>query len=58
MTVAALGRFDQLTRAKLNVKGNDLRIAAIALEHSATVVTRNRRDFGRVSGLPFEDWSL
>ncbi|MCU0705638.1 MAG: type II toxin-antitoxin system VapC family toxin [Fimbriiglobus sp.] len=58
MTVAALGRFDQLSRAKLNVKGNDLRIAALALDHAATVVTRNRRDFGRVSGLLIEDWSV
>jgi tRNA(fMet)-specific endonuclease VapC len=51
-------RFDSLMKAKLNVKANDLRIAAIALELRATVVTRNRRDFGRVPGLAIEDWSV
>lgn len=57
-TVPALARFDQLRKAKLNVGANDLRIAAITLELSATVVTRNRRDFGRVNGLQIEDWSI
>ena len=44
--------------AELNVKHNDLRIAAIALELGATVVTRNRRDFSRVPGLLIEDWAI
>lgn len=58
MTVAARAQFDLLVSAKLNVKHNDLRIAAIAMELGATVVTRNRRDFGRVQGLSIEDWSI
>src|SRR5688500_13330629 len=36
MTVAARAQFDGLVSAKLNVKHNDLRIAAIAKELSAT----------------------
>jgi tRNA(fMet)-specific endonuclease VapC len=58
MTVSARARFDHLVAAKLNVKRNDLRIAAIAKELGATVVTRNRRDFCRIPGLTIDDWSL
>lgn len=57
-TQAAIARFDQLTGLKLNVKKNDLRIGAIALECGAVVVTRNARDFGRIPGLTIEDWTL
>jgi tRNA(fMet)-specific endonuclease VapC len=58
LTLPAIARFESLVKAKLNVKRNDLRIAAIALELSATVVTRNRGDFGRVTGLKIEDWAV
>jgi tRNA(fMet)-specific endonuclease VapC len=53
----AIARFQALLKAKLHVRANDLRIAAIALEHNATVVTRNVRDFVVVPGLTVEDWS-
>jgi tRNA(fMet)-specific endonuclease VapC len=58
LTVAAVERFEALKVQRLNIGAMDLRIAAIALEHDATVVTRNRRDYERVPQLRIEDWSL
>ncbi|HEY2158539.1 MAG TPA: type II toxin-antitoxin system VapC family toxin, partial [Isosphaeraceae bacterium] len=50
-SVPAIERFGRLLAMKLNVGKKDLRIAAIALEEGAVVVTRNERDFRRVPGL-------
>ena len=55
---AAHARYEALLKQKLNVRKNDLRIAAIALVFGGAVVTRNVRDFGRVPGLLVEDWSV
>lgn len=57
-TESAIARVAQLKVLRLNVRLMDLRIATIALEHGAVVVTRNQRDFGRVPGLQVEDWSV
>lgn len=57
-TEPAMARVAQLKALRLNVGLMDLRIAAITLENGGVVVTRNRRDFGRVPGLHVEDWSL
>lgn len=54
---AAIERYQQLKKRKIKIPTMDLRIAATALEHDATVVTRNLRDFQQVPGLQIEDWS-
>jgi tRNA(fMet)-specific endonuclease VapC len=36
----------------------DARIAAIALFRELTLLTRNHKDFGKVVGLPVQDWTI
>ena len=50
--------FERLRSACPRVGAMDLKIAAIALAHSATVLTRNLKDFSRVPGLRVEDWTV
>jgi tRNA(fMet)-specific endonuclease VapC len=57
-TEAAIARVAQLKALRRNVGLMDLRIAAVAMENQAVVVTRNRRDFGRIPGLSIDDWSV
>ncbi|MGH2459952.1 MAG: PIN domain-containing protein [Chloroflexota bacterium] len=45
-----------LERRGLPIGDADLRIAAVALVHNLTVVTRNIRHFERVPGLTVENW--
>lgn len=54
----AIERYEGLKRMRLKVRKMDLQIAATALEHGGTVVTRNVRDFSKVPGLDVEDWSM
>lgn len=56
-TSPAIQRFNILRKGRLRVGTNDLKIAAIVMEHDGVLVTRNRSDFGKVSSLQFEDWS-
>jgi len=57
-TESAILRFEQFRALKLNVPSQDLRIAAITLEHGGILVSRNLRDFQRVPNLLVEDWSI
>lgn len=56
-TELAIDRYADLRTQCPKVGRMDLRIAAVALEHNAIVVTRNVRDFKRIPGLIVEDWS-
>ncbi|HKI34037.1 MAG TPA: type II toxin-antitoxin system VapC family toxin [Gemmataceae bacterium] len=55
---AAMRRHAGLKRLKLNVNANDLKIAAIALEFNAILVTHNQKDFIRIPGIRLDDWAV
>lgn len=50
--------YEELKRQRLRVGSQDLRIAAITLANQGCLVTRNRSDFRRISGLTSEDWTI
>lgn len=50
--------YQSLKSQKIRIGTQDLRIASIALSLSATVVTRNHKDFSKVPNLLREDWSI
>lgn len=56
-TFAAAIQFRILKTLKPRAGTMDLRIAAIALAHNATLVTRNVRDFAGIPSLRVEDWT-
>lgn len=49
--------YTQLLHQRIRIGTQDLRIAAIAISNNSTLVTRNQRDFSRIPGLSFEDWT-
>ncbi|MFL5328844.1 MAG: type II toxin-antitoxin system VapC family toxin [Gemmataceae bacterium] len=53
----AIHRYISLRKIHRGIGKNDLRIAAIAMEFNATIVTRNVNDFVRIPGLAVEDWT-
>lgn len=55
-TAAADSRYHEWRRARVPVGTHDLRIAAICVAHSATLVTRNRGDFEQIPELQVEFW--
>lgn len=53
----AMQRFELLRKQKIKIGRTDLGIASIVLEHGATLVTENTRDFKQVPGLKMVSWS-
>ncbi len=52
----AAAEFTRLKKQKIHVGTRDLKIAAIALAHSALLLSANLRDFRQVPGLRVENW--
>ena len=56
-TEASAAVYEQLRRQRPRAGRMDLRIAAIAISHGASLVTANVGDFRDIEGLTTEDWS-
>ena len=56
-TSGAEALFQQWRRSKVRVGSQDLRIAAICLDHGATLATRNARDYAQIPGFMFDEWN-
>ena len=54
---SAIVRYEVLRAAHRHIGKNDLRIAAIVLEHGGVLVTRNIKDYKAVQGLRLENWT-
>jgi tRNA(fMet)-specific endonuclease VapC len=52
----AASTFRGLRQQGVRIGALDLKIASIALEHGATLLSANARDFDQVPGLRVEDW--
>ncbi|MCC5638566.1 type II toxin-antitoxin system VapC family toxin [Nostoc sp. CHAB 5844] len=55
---SAATKFEQLQAQRIQLANMDARIAAIALCRGLILLTRNHQDFGKVSGLLIEDWTV
>ena len=49
--------FQSLQKSRLRIGTMDLKIAAIAFAHGATLLTRNLLDFRKIPGLKVDDWT-
>jgi tRNA(fMet)-specific endonuclease VapC len=56
-TPAAHTLVQRWQKAKIRVGTNDMRIAATCIDHGATLVTRNARDYAQIPGLTFDVWN-
>ena len=50
--------FDRLQSQRIQLAKMDARIAAIAMLRGLILLTRNQRDFGKVTGLSIQDWTV
>ena len=50
-------QFQALLKARIRIGTMDLKIAAITIANNATLLSRNLKDFNKVTGLKVEDWA-
>ena len=50
--------FQRLKKEYPRLGAMDLKIASITLVNRAVLLTRNKSDFGQISGLSIEDWTI
>lgn len=50
-------QYQALLKARIRIGTMDLKIAATAIANNATLLSRNLKDFNKVSGLKVEDWA-
>ena len=50
--------FQRLLKLRTGVGAHDLQIAAIAITDNLIVLTNNKKDFSRIPGVRFTDWSV
>ncbi|WP_243146720.1 type II toxin-antitoxin system VapC family toxin [Scytonema sp. UIC 10036] len=55
---AAFDIYNELLKQRIRIGTQDLRIAAIVLSLNSTIVTRNLKDFEKVSNWKIVDWSI
>jgi tRNA(fMet)-specific endonuclease VapC len=56
LSEAAANLCAQLSRQKIRIGSQDLKIAAIAMTEDALLLSANQRDFQKVRGLRVENW--
>jgi tRNA(fMet)-specific endonuclease VapC len=56
--VPAIEQYEQLRVGYRRLGQNDLKIAAIAIHHGGTLLTRNRKDFEQITELQSENWAI
>jgi tRNA(fMet)-specific endonuclease VapC len=56
--LTAIEQYEKLRATYRRLGQNDLKIAAIAIVQNAILLTRNQKDFGQITELNSEDWSV
>jgi tRNA(fMet)-specific endonuclease VapC len=56
LSAEAVDLFNDFRKSGIKIATMDLKMACIALANDVLFLTANRRDFGKVRGLRFENW--